>query len=68
MKAFAKNLRELRLQRRLTQHNLAVLLNTTNSSVCDWECERAEPNYDTLKKIADILDISIDELFDRRDG
>ncbi len=45
-----------------TQKQLAEKLNTTNSSVCDWECDRAEPNLETLVRLAEILESSIDDL------
>ena len=45
-----------------TQKQLVEKLNTTNSSVCDWECDRAEPNLETLVRLAEILESSIDDL------
>lgn len=65
MKIFAKNLREMRKQHKLTQKALADILNTTNSSVCDWECERSEPNLENLVKLADYFETSIDDLLGR---
>ena len=45
-----------------TQKQLAEKLNTTNSSVCDWECGRSEPDIATLKKIAKYFNVSTDYL------
>ncbi len=62
MQIFSKNLREVRKAMGFTQKQLAEKLNTTNSSVCDWECDRAEPNLETLVRLAEILESSIDDL------
>ena len=37
MQIFIERLRELRTEMGMSQKELARLLNTTNSSVCDWE-------------------------------
>lgn len=62
MVAFARKLKELREERGLSQKALADLLNTTNSSVCDWERGRSEPNLETMKRIAEIFEVTADYL------
>ena len=62
MQIFSKTLREARKALGLTQKALADKLNTTNSSICDWECDRSEPNLETLAKLADLLELTVDEL------
>ena len=52
MQIFIERLRELRTEKGMSQKELARLLNTTNSSVCDWERGRSEPNLETVAQIA----------------
>lgn len=54
MKKFSQRLKELRQAKGISQKELAKTLNTTNSSVCDWECERSEPSIEVLIFLANI--------------
>ena len=47
----------------LTQEDLAVKLGVTNQSVSKWESAQCCPDISLLPKLADIFEISIDELF-----
>ena len=47
----------------LTQEELAQRLGVTNQSVSKWESAQCCPDISLLPKLADIFDISIDELF-----
>lgn len=67
MKTFSSRLKELRKEKNMSQKALADVLNTTNSSVCDWERERNEPNLETLVKIAEFFDVSTDFLLGKTD-
>lgn len=67
MVVFSERLKELRKSKNLSQKELAKILHTTNSSVCDWECGRTEPNLDTVLKIAQFFEISTDFLFGLND-
>lgn len=49
----------------LTQEQLAVKLGVTNQSVSKWESAQCCPDISLIPKLADILKISIDELFGR---
>ncbi len=66
MKIFSERLKELRIEKKLTQKQLAIILNTTNSSVCDWECDRSEPDMETLVKISDYFEVSADFLLGKK--
>ena len=46
---------------------LADELKTTNSSICDWETGRAEPNIETLINIAKLFEVSVDYLLGLED-
>ncbi|MDE7256479.1 MAG: helix-turn-helix domain-containing protein [Clostridia bacterium] len=67
MKVFSERLKELRKGSGLSQKQLAAILQTTNSSVCDWECGRAEPNLSMVARIADYFEVSCDYLLGRAD-
>lgn len=47
----------------LTQEELAQRLGVTNQSVSKWESAQCCPDISLIPKIADIFDVSIDELF-----
>lgn len=50
----------------LTQEELAVKLGVTNQSVSKWESAQCCPDISLIPKLADIFEISIDELFGRK--
>ena len=51
MDTFAIRFKYLRKSENLTQTEIAKILDTTNSSICDWECQRSEPSLFMLAKI-----------------
>jgi len=57
-----KNIKKFREQKNITQSELAEKLNVTRQAVSNWETGKTQPDIDTLHKIADMLEISIDEL------
>ena len=67
MKTFRERLRETRKSMNLTQQQLAIALNTNNSSICDWECGRSQPDLETIAKIACYFDITTDYLLGLED-
>lgn len=67
MVIFSTRLKELRKFRNLSQKELATVLNTNNSSICDWECGRAQPDLETIAKLSIIFDVSADYLLGLED-
>ena len=67
MKVFSERLIELRISNGFSQKDLAKILNTTNSSICDWECGRTEPNLENVVKISNIFEVSCDFLLGKTD-
>lgn len=59
---FCKNLKNARKERGLTQKQVAQLLNVVESCYANWEQGRTEPNLSTLRQLAIILNVSVDEL------
>ena len=65
MKKFQIRLIEQRKLNKLTQRQLAEQLGITQPSYIRYENGSSEPNIDTLIKLADIFDISVDYLIGR---
>jgi len=63
---FAKNLKCLRAENNYSQKKLADLLNIHQSNISDWENEISRPEYEHLIKLADIFEITLDELVGRK--
>jgi len=64
---FAERLKQLRLQHGLTQKELAKVMGVSSSAVGMWEIGRNEPDYKTLKRLADFFKVSIDYLLGKTD-
>ena len=60
-----KKLKTLRLTEKLTQQQLADKLQISRVNYTRYERDQVRPDYETLIKIADFYDISLDELFGR---
>lgn len=67
MATFAERLKELRKANGYSQKELAHKLSVTNSSICDWERQRSEPNLATVIKLAKFFDCSCDYLLGMTD-
>lgn len=61
-KDFSRKINELRESHKMTQQDLAIKLNTTATAVSYWESGRSLPNFNTLKKIASLFNVSLDYL------
>lgn len=61
-KKFCKNLKEIRKASGLTQLNVATELHVVESCYANWEQGRTEPNIESLRKLSEILNVTIDEL------
>lgn len=59
---FGIHLRQLRLEKKLTQEQLAQELHVTRQNINGWERGKHEPDIGTILKLAEILDITVDEL------
>ena len=65
MDIFAVRLKELRMEKRLTQQQLATALQTTDDSIYSWEKGRSEPSIAVIRKICDFFEVSSDYLLGR---
>lgn len=66
-KQFGKRLRELRTEKDLKQNELANILELSTSTIGMYEQGRRHADLDTLKKIAEYFDVSVDYLIGRTD-
>lgn len=62
MASFGTRLKQLRKKYKLTQPVFAEKINAGKSTVAMWETGDRHPDYDTMKKIADFFDVSVDYL------
>lgn len=60
---FGNFLCELRTQKGLSQSQLGEMLGVTNKAVSKWENGSTKPNTNLLPKIAEILGVTVEELF-----
>ncbi len=67
MKIFQERLLELRALNKLTQRQVAEHLNIAQPSYIRYENGTAEPSLESLVKLADLFDCSIDYLLGRKE-
>ena len=63
----SKNLRELREQKNLRQQDVADIVGSSQKNVSNREIGKFEPDIQTLWKLADYFDVTIDYLVGRSD-
>lgn len=59
---FNENLKALRKQKGFTQEELAIRVNVVRQTVSKWEKGLSVPDADSLQRIAEILDVGVNEL------
>lgn len=62
MHIVGENIRKKREEKGLSQEALAGALNVTRQTVSSWETGRTEPDLDTLHRIAQLLEVTVEEL------
>lgn len=60
-----ERIKELRKKNRYTQKQIGAMFGVSDISVYNWERNKAEPNTDTLCRLADIFGVSVDYLLGR---
>lgn len=60
--AFGVKLKELRTEKKLTQLQMANILETSKSNISKYEAGNVEPSFDTLLKISKFFNVSVDYL------
>lgn len=62
MNKFAERLKELRLENKLTQSDLAKDIGVTQAAIARWEAKLQIPNIEVAIKVATFFDVSTDYL------
>lgn len=57
-----KNIKRCRIERGMTQDMLAEKLSVTRQAVSNWERGTTEPDIETLDRLAQTLDVSVEQL------
>ncbi len=66
MESFGTRLANLRRENNLTQNDIADRLNISAQAVSKWENDLTSPDIDTLVKLSDIFNITLDELLGKQ--
>lgn len=64
---FGNYIYELRSRARLSQSELAAKVGVTNKAVSKWEVGKAKPSVETIRKLAALFQISVDDLLKMRE-
>lgn len=67
MSTFSVRLRELRKGKQLSGEELGKVFSVTKTAISYWENGKTFPDEDTLKKMADYFNVSLDYLLGRTD-
>ncbi len=65
---FGLRLKELRIEKGISQRKFGELIGVCNQTVSFWESGSREPDMDTLVKISDFFDVSTDYLLGKSDS
>ena len=63
---FGKRLKELRIEKGLSQKKLGEVFNVCNQTISFWETGSREPDLDTLLKIAHFFDVTLENLLEEK--
>jgi len=62
MNKVATTMKLLRMEKGINQEQLAEQLHVTRQAVSSWETGKTQPDIETLKKIAEYFDVSVERL------
>ncbi|MFU1797323.1 helix-turn-helix domain-containing protein [Paenibacillus azoreducens] len=68
MASYNERLRELRSSKKISQQELSDRLGFNRATYARYETGDTQPDFDTLKKLADFFDVSTDYLLGRTDS
>ena len=66
--AFGERVAQLRREKHLSQYQLGMLIGVTDKAVSKWENGSAFPGVAHCIRLAEVLDVSLDELIQHRSG
>lgn len=62
MNSLGARIKKLRLENNISQKNLAIMLDISNSTLCQYESNSRTPNDEVKKKLSLIFNVSLDYL------
>jgi len=62
MNIVSNSIKKLREEKGMTQDELAEKLNVTRQAVSNWETGKTQPDIETLTKLAEIFDVSVERI------
>lgn len=63
-----QNIYELRKNKKLSQEDIAEKINVTRQTISNWENGQTIPDLYQAKALAEVLNVSIDDLFEIKDN
>ena len=60
----SKKIKALRKHYNYKQDDLAIACDVTRSAISNWEANRRDPNPESLRKLASLFDVSMEQLLD----
>lgn len=61
-----ERIKDLMMTERLSQYALAKSINVSQSTICNWLNGKKEPSVESLWKLADFFDVSVDYFIGRK--
>ncbi len=65
--SIGKNIKRIRGHKRLTQEDLAIKAGITKNALYNYESGRSEPNYKIINKLAQVLEVQVEDIMTKRD-
>ena len=65
---FKERLKELRLERNISQQDLGKIVNASKMAVSHWEKGHSEPSISQLIILSDFFEVSVDYLIGKSDN
>ena len=62
MNVVSNSINKLREEKGMTQDELAEKLNVTRQAVSNWETGKTQPDIETLTRLAEIFDVSVERI------
>lgn len=59
---FGDRLKELRQKKKLSQDELARMMNLSRTTITMWETNKREPDFESVKMLAEIFNVTTDYL------
>lgn len=65
---FGERLKQARIKAKYSQEEIAEIINTSRSNISKYECEKLEPNIETLRQLCILYRVSADYVIGIKDN